>query len=123
MLTTVQPMAEAELRARFKFSCFLYTFSFVLLIARSSMASCCDKFIILHKRIPFPTAAKRLSSDVPIGLKFCFSILVVTLSYSLNINLNLNIASSFPATSNQLANSWTRRDQKWTRSGPKWTVK
>ena len=74
MLTTVQPMAEAELRARFKFSCFLYTFSFVLLIARSSMASCCDKFIILHKRIPFPTAAKRLSSDVPIGLKLIVSV-------------------------------------------------
>ena len=112
MLTTVQPMAEAELRARFKFSCFLYTFSFVLLIARSSMASCCDKFIILHKRIPFPTAAKRLSSDVPIGLKFCFSILIVTVSYSLKINLNLNIASSFPAASNQLANSWTWRESR-----------
>ena len=50
MLTMVQPMELAELTTRMLFSCVLKAFSFVLLMARSSIVFGTDRLIILLKR-------------------------------------------------------------------------
>jgi hypothetical protein len=82
MLTMLHPMACDETRARVKFSCFVYTVRFFLLIARSSIVSGQEWLMILlgEKKKSLPLTTFKNVAHTVLHLWKNFSCLWSTLS-------------------------------------------